>query len=182
MKLDSEDDDNDEDKEDDLLDELDIDDVDNDNVDELDELDTNSCQELIADMAIVCTVVSKLCQLSFLIVWSTTITLPAWCRYCRQLRLKPRILPWDIVTRWNSTFYMLSFTLKYRIAINAMTADKALKLQEFELEDEEWLIVEDLVAVLKVTTVVYHLLMVLTLLHRNTKTQCSFSPKILLVL
>jgi len=77
---------------------------------------------------------------------------------------------------------MLSFTLKYCTAIDAMTADKALKLWEFELENEEWLIVKDLVAILQVTTVVYHLLMVLTLLHRNTKMQCFFSPKILLVL
>ena len=114
-------------------------------------------------MTIICAVVSKLRQLSFSIVQSTTISLPAWRHYCRQHGLKSHILPQDIVTHWNSTFYMLSFTLKYCTAIDAMTADKALKLWEFELEDEEWLIVEDLVAILQVTTVVYHLLMVLTL-------------------
>jgi hypothetical protein len=75
---------------------------------------------------------------------------------------------------------MLSFAMKYRTAIDAMTADKGLKLCQFELEDEEWLIVGDLVELLLVTTVVYHLLMALTLLHRNTKRQPSISPKILL--
>ena len=59
---------------------------------------------------------------------------------------------------WNSTYYMLSFAFKYCAAINAMTAVNALKLWKFELEDEEWLIVEDLVAILLVTTFIYHLL------------------------
>ena len=45
---------------------------------------------------------------------------------------------------------MLSFAIKYRLAIDAMTADKALKLRNFELETEEWAIAEDLVAVLLV--------------------------------
>jgi len=51
---------------------------------------------------------------------------------------------------------MLSFALKYRLAIDAMTADKSLKLWKFELEDEEWAIVEDLVAVLLVSIVIHY--------------------------
>jgi hypothetical protein len=94
--------------------------------------------------------VSKLCHLSFAIVQLTTIALPAWHHYCKELKLKSHILPWDVVTQWNSTYYMLSFAIKYHLAIDAMTADKALKLRNFELETEEWAIAEDLVAVLLV--------------------------------
>ncbi|KAF8233852.1 hypothetical protein L208DRAFT_1264694 [Tricholoma matsutake] len=43
---------------------------------------------------------------------------------------------------------MLCFAVKYCTIIDAMTADKSLKLQKFKLEMEEWSIAEDLVAVL----------------------------------
>ena len=46
---------------------------------------------------------------------------------------------------------MLSFAIRYRAMIDAMMADKSLKLQKFELETEEWAIAEDLVAVLLVS-------------------------------
>jgi hypothetical protein len=45
---------------------------------------------------------------------------------------------------------MLSFASKYCSAIDAMTADKSLKLRKLELGVEEWTIVEDLVSVLLV--------------------------------
>jgi hypothetical protein len=45
---------------------------------------------------------------------------------------------------------MLSFAVKYRSAIDAMTADKSLKLRNYELETEEWAIAEDLVVILLV--------------------------------
>jgi hypothetical protein len=45
---------------------------------------------------------------------------------------------------------MLSFAIRYQLATDAMTANKALKLWNFELETEEWVIAEDLVAVLLV--------------------------------
>jgi len=89
--------------------------------------------------------------LAFSIVRSTTIALPAWRRYCKQLKLKSHILPRDVVTRWNSTYYMLSFAIRYCAAINVMMVDKSLKLRKFELETEEWAIAEDLVAVLLVS-------------------------------
>jgi len=77
---------------------------------------------------------------------------------------------------------MLSVTLKYQAVIDTITADKALKLWEFKLQDEEWLIVKDLIAILKVTTDIYHLLMPLMPLHSHTRMQHSISPKILLML
>jgi hypothetical protein len=45
---------------------------------------------------------------------------------------------------------MLSFVVKYHSIIDVMTADKSLKLRGYELEMEEWVIAEDLVAVLLV--------------------------------
>ena len=97
--------------------------------------------------------IHQLCLLSFKIIHSTTIALPAWhqyCGYCQEFNLKYRIFPCDVVTEWNSTYYMLQFVIKYHRAINGMTADKSLKLRKFELDDEEWGIIEDFVVVLQV--------------------------------
>jgi hypothetical protein len=45
---------------------------------------------------------------------------------------------------------MLSFVIKYCCIIDTMTANKSLKLWNFELETEEWAITEDLIAILLV--------------------------------
>ena len=45
---------------------------------------------------------------------------------------------------------MMSFVLQYRKAIDKVTADKALKLRRYELDNDDWLIIEDLVSVLEV--------------------------------
>jgi hypothetical protein len=137
---------NDNDNEDHVI--LDMDDA-NDDIDELDALDEHAREKLMADTAGVREVVTKLRRLAFAIIRSTTIILPAWRQRCKDLKLKPRILPRDVVTRWNSTYYMLDFALKYRTVIDTMTADKSLKLRMFELETEEWGIVEELVTVLR---------------------------------
>jgi hypothetical protein len=123
--------------------------------------------------------IHQLRLLSFKIIHSTTIALPAWRRYCQEFNLKYRIFPRDVVTRWNSTYYMLQFAIKYRRAIDGMTADKSLKLRKFELDDEEWGIVEDLVAVLQVKlpyniTIDY----MLTLFYSNTRMQPYISRRI----
>ena len=110
-------------EEDNRPDVLNIYDVDDDILNRLDKLHEYSCEELIKDAVIVRVVFSELHQLSLSITRSTTITLPVWRCYCMDLGLKPRILPRD-VTRWNSTFDMLSFALEYRAAIDAITADK----------------------------------------------------------
>jgi hypothetical protein len=89
-------------------------------------------------------------QLSFAIIHSTTIALPAWRRICRELKLKERLIPRDVVTRWNSTYDMMKFALTYRMAIDKITADKALKLRKYELDNDDWAIIEDLVSVLEV--------------------------------
>ena len=84
--------------------------------------------------------IQQLRRLSFAIVQSTTIALPAWHRHCEAHKIKPHVLPCDVVTCWNSTFDMLNFAVQYWAVIDAMTADKSLKLCKFELETEEWTI------------------------------------------
>ena len=138
---DGEDDDEDKDK-DSLEDDAD------DGIDELDQLGEDKYDKVMANTAAVHEVVTKLCCRAFAIVWSTTIALSAWCHYFKELKLKSYILPHDIITHWNSMYYILHFMVKYHTIIDAMTADKSLKLQKFKLEMEEWSIAEDLVAVL----------------------------------
>jgi len=115
-------------------------------------------------------------------VWLTTITLPAWHCYCKELNLKSHILSHNIVTHWNSMYYMLSFVIRYCAAIDAMTANKSLKLWKFELETEEWAIAKDLVSVLLVHACAKLLIYILTFFHSNTKMQPCFSPKTVLAL
>ena len=69
---------------------------------------------------------------------------------CHELQLKERLIPRDVVTRWNSTYNMLKFALAYRVVIDHITADKCLKLRRYELDNDDWAIVEDLVSVLEV--------------------------------
>ena len=45
---------------------------------------------------------------------------------------------------------MLRFAIKYRDAIDGVTADKLLKMRKFELDNDDWTIVEDLVSMLEV--------------------------------
>lgn len=45
---------------------------------------------------------------------------------------------------------MMSFALKYREPIDAITADKALKMRRYELDDDEWKVIKDLVDILEV--------------------------------
>lgn len=47
---------------------------------------------------------------------------------------------------------MMKFALKYRKPIDSITADKSLKaLRKFELDDDEWDIIAELVSVLHVS-------------------------------
>src|ERR1700722_11359874 len=89
-------------------------------------------------------------QLSFAIIHSTTIALHAWRHTCSELNLKKRLIPRDIVTRWNSPYDMLHFVPAYWKAIDQITADKALKLRRYELDSDDWIIIKDLVSILEV--------------------------------
>ena len=45
---------------------------------------------------------------------------------------------------------MLKFVLAYWLSIDKITANKCLKLRKYELDNDNWAIVEDLVSVLEV--------------------------------
>jgi hypothetical protein len=45
---------------------------------------------------------------------------------------------------------MLSFAVKYRKAIDAIAAERSLKLRKYELDEQEWKILGDLLMVLRV--------------------------------
>jgi hypothetical protein len=60
------------------------------------------------------------------------------------------MMPRDVSTRWNSTFDMLDFAIRYRVAIDAMTAVRHFDLRKYELVPAEWAIATELRDVLKV--------------------------------
>ena len=53
------------------------------------------------------------------------------------MKLCERSMPRDVATRWNSTFDMLEFTIKYQQAIDAINGECELNLRNFELTEEE---------------------------------------------
>jgi hypothetical protein len=59
-------------------------------------------------------------------------------------------MPRDVSTRWNSTFNMLEFTIKYRQAVDAMMDTRKLGLGAYELDDVEWMLAAQLQDVLMV--------------------------------
>jgi hypothetical protein len=59
-------------------------------------------------------------------------------------------MPRDVRTRWNSTYDMLVFTLKYQVAIDDITRNKNASLHQYELDNDEWLKAQQLCDTLKV--------------------------------
>ncbi len=92
----------------------------------------------------------QLRKLAFKIINSTTILLPAWYDVLASLKLPQRNMPRDVPTRWNSTYDMLRFALKYEKAIKNMTQARELGLRIYELSPEEWILAQQLADVLEV--------------------------------
>lgn len=155
----------DEDKDDGGDGEEDEDDPD-DGIDELEELGAESEVKFIQDTKAIREMIDKVCAcflhpillftfpqvclLAFVIIHLSTKLLPSWRSLCIQQKRKPCLIPCDVVTQWNSTYNMLRLTLNYRAPIDAIMADKSLKLRKYELDDIHWKIVGDLVSVLEV--------------------------------
>jgi len=93
---------------------------------------------------------AQLHHLSYAIKNSTTCNLPQWFEILEDLKLSKWMIPRDVATRWNSTFDMLKFAVKFRPAIDEITAEHEMKLWEYELMEREWTIVGQLHDVLKV--------------------------------
>ena len=79
-----------------------------------------------------------------------TVILPQWLIMLEDLKLDERMMPRDVTTRWNSTYDMLEFAVEYRSALNSITGNRDMKLRQYELSGEEWVIVKHLRDVLKV--------------------------------
>ena len=93
---------------------------------------------------------SQLRKLAYKLIHSTTKLLPLWNEYIEKVKLSTQIMPRDVLTRWNSTYDMLKFALKYRQAIDGITADRDAELRAFELKEEEWKITQQLHDILEV--------------------------------
>ncbi|KAL1684500.1 hypothetical protein GGG16DRAFT_68183, partial [Schizophyllum commune] len=94
-------------------------------------------------------------QLAKSVVNSPTKLLPAWRSACTAHHLAIRLLPRDVRTRWNSTFDMLIFAIKYRVVVDDLTARRDLGLRAFELTKVEWDMASDLSRVLKQATLFF---------------------------
>jgi hypothetical protein len=53
---------------------------------------------------------------------------------------------------------MLTVAFKYHTVINDMTGNKTLKLCQYELDNDEWEVVKNLLQVLKVSTLLHHVI------------------------
>jgi hypothetical protein len=108
------------------------------------------CEMMTRHHRLVVFTKSQLRKTAFAIKNSSTIILPRWYEVLEELELDARMMPRDVATRWNSTFDMLRFAIEYRVAIDMVTAERNMKLRNFELGKEEWKIAEELCEVLKV--------------------------------
>ena len=66
------------------------------------------------------------------------------------MKLKERMIPRDVRTRWNSTFDMLDVAIHYRKALKRLCDDKENGLREYEISEEEWQIAKELRKTLRV--------------------------------
>lgn len=96
-------------------------------------------------------------RVSFKIINSPTLLLPAWRKLTAGTPFENRTLPRDVATRWNSTYNMLSVFLEMKDLVNQFLDSSSNGLTQYMLEDDEWEAVKDLVMALKVC-IMYSLL------------------------
>jgi hypothetical protein len=107
-------------------------------------IDGDELDGLQADLRPIRLLLVKLRKLAYKIIHSTTLILPVWRQILKDLNLDDCIMPRDVTTRWNSTFDMLNFAIKYRAAIDKITGDRTMELRRFELYDLDWEIAKQL--------------------------------------
>ena len=90
--------------------------------------------------------------MAFVLKNSMTILLPQWFKTLAAHHLPHCMMPRDVATRWNSMFNMLNFSLKYRPAINTMTATRDFDLHKYKLAPADWRIAGELRDVLRVSS------------------------------
>ena len=88
--------------------------------------------------------------MGFKIINSSTRLLPEWKTVCEEEGLPVRLLPRDVRTRWNSTFDMLDFAIKYRAVVDRMTMRPINCLRAYELDDAAWTMLTQIQEVLEV--------------------------------
>ncbi|KAF8816613.1 hypothetical protein BYT27DRAFT_7076683, partial [Phlegmacium glaucopus] len=57
-----------------------------------------------------------------------TLLLPQWYELLEELKLNAQIMPWDVSTRWNSTYDMIEFATEYCLALDTITSKREMKL------------------------------------------------------
>ncbi|KAJ7199162.1 hypothetical protein GGX14DRAFT_373319, partial [Mycena pura] len=75
---------------------------------------------------------------------SPTRLLPKWEEAVTIASLPMRRIPRDVKTRWNSTYDMILFVLKYQRAYKVYTSDESSGLGHYVLSSLEWRVLEDL--------------------------------------
>lgn len=73
-----------------------------------------------------------------------------WDAVCVEQDLKPRRMPRDVSTQWNSAFDMTDFAVSYHQVLKAMTDKQKLGLAGLAIDDSEWELLTQLHDVLKV--------------------------------
>ncbi|TFK81778.1 hypothetical protein K466DRAFT_453724, partial [Polyporus arcularius HHB13444] len=96
-----------------------------DEVDAMEGMTDEERAQFVEDVRPIKLVLAKLRKLTFKIINSSTLLLPAWKKILKDLNLPEKMLPRDVKTRWNSTYDMASECLKYRAAIDRLCADQA---------------------------------------------------------
>jgi hypothetical protein len=108
------------------------------------------CQRVCQSVTVADVTPRQLRKMAYAMKNSSTLILPKWFSILEEYDdLEPCMMPRDVSTRWNSTYDMLVFALKYRVALDFITREREMKLRQYEMDDEEWDIAQQLCDVLK---------------------------------
>src|SRR6266540_1530718 len=123
-------------------------------------------------------------QITFKVINSPTLLLPQWHALLEQdapCAFHGRSLPRDVSTRWNSTYDHLVAFLQLQVYVDKFASVREHGLREFELTEEEWDCLRQLVRVLQVCCMFLHLylmLMSLQILKEGMEFFSSSTPPV----